>query len=140
MTQHTGVGTGSPLFTIAGSDPVVLDDMAQQLRKKLDKIPPDKPQLIEQDLGAQAGVKEALVVVRGHEDPHTHPESDLIIFVLSGGGYAQLLTGRVEAPQGSTVVIPKGVCHAYHNASEHDSVLIATFSPLDSTHGVCPES
>jgi mannose-6-phosphate isomerase-like protein (cupin superfamily) len=140
MTQHTGVGTGFPLFTIAGSDTVSLDDIAQQLREKLDKIPRDKPQLVEQDLGAQAGVKEALVVIRGHEDPHTHPESDLIVFVLSGGGYIQLSSGTVDAPAGSTVVIPKGVCHAFHNASEHDSVLIATFSPLDSAHGPCLES
>jgi len=86
------------------------------------------------------GVKEALVVIRGHEDPHTHPESDLIIFVLEGGGYVQLSSGRVAAPEGSTVVIPKGVCHAYHNVSAHDSVLIATFSATDSTHGVCPDS
>jgi quercetin dioxygenase-like cupin family protein len=140
VSQKTGVATGSNLFTIAGSDTVSLDDIAQQLREKLDKIPPDKPQLVEQGIGEQSDVKEALVVIRGHEDPHTHPESDLIVFVLSGGGYVQLLNGTVDAPAGSTVVIPKGVCHAFHNASEHDSVLIATFSPLDSHHGVCPES
>jgi quercetin dioxygenase-like cupin family protein len=114
---------------------VALDNIANQLREQ---ITTKKLQLAEKDLGQQTGVKEGLVVVRGHEDPHTHPESDLIVFVLSGGGYVQLSSGRVEAPVGSIVVIPKGVCHAYHNLSPSDSVLIATFSPTDSTHGVCP--
>jgi mannose-6-phosphate isomerase-like protein (cupin superfamily) len=137
--EHKAAGsTRSHLFTIAGSKTVVLNDIAHQLRQQIAKLKPGKPQLAEQGIGQQAGVKEALVVVRGHEDPHTHPDSDLIIFVLSGGGYVQLSSGRVEAPVGSTVVIPKGVCHAYHNVSAHDSVLIATFSPTDSHHGVCP--
>lgn len=130
----------SPLFTIAGSATVVLNDIADLLRKQIAKLPPGKPQLAEQEIGHQTDVKEALVVVRGHEDPHTHPESTLIIFVLAGKGYVQLFPGRVEVSAGSTVVIPKGACHAYHNLSKHDSVLIATFSPTDSHHGVCPES
>jgi len=138
LVAGTMVGkTGSHLFTIAGSKPVALDEIANQLRQQMTT---KKLQLAEQDLGQQAGVKEGLVVIRGHEDPHTHPQSDLIIFVLSGGGYVQLLSGRIEAPEGSTVVIPKGVCHAYHNLSPSDSVLIATFSPTDSTHGVCSKS
>jgi len=136
VERKTAGKTGSRLFTIA---PSVLDDIAQQLREQIAKLKPGEPQLAEQLLGQQTGVKEALVVVRGHEDPHTHPESDLIIYVLEGGGYVQLFPGRVEAPAGSMVVIPKGVCHAYHNTSADDSVLIATFSPTDSTHGVCPK-
>jgi mannose-6-phosphate isomerase-like protein (cupin superfamily) len=140
VEQKPAGRTRSHLFTIAGSETVVLSDIAHQLREKIGKLPPGEPQLAEQGLGQQTGVKEALAVIRGHEDPHTHPESDLIIFVLSGGGYVQLFPGRVEAPAGSTVVIPKGVCHAYHNVSVHDSVLIATFSPTDSHHGVCPDS
>lgn len=137
LEQKTAGSTVPRLFTIA---PVDLNDMANQLREVIAKLPAGVPQLADQGIGQQTGVKEALVVVRGHEDPHTHPESDLIIFVLSGGGYVQLFPGRVEAPAGSIVVIPKGVCHAYHNVSAHDSVLIATFSPTDSHHGVCPKS
>ncbi|MGA9997124.1 MAG: cupin domain-containing protein, partial [Pyrinomonadaceae bacterium] len=137
VEQKTAGSTVPRLFTIA---PVDLNDMANQLREVIAKLPAGAPQLASQDLGQQTGVKEALSVVRGHEDPHTHPESDLIIFVLSGGGYVQLFPGRVEAPAGSIVVIPKGVCHAYHNVSAQDSVLIATFSPTDSHHGVCPKS
>jgi mannose-6-phosphate isomerase-like protein (cupin superfamily) len=138
LEQKTEGGTMSHQFTIAHRKPVNLDAIAATLRKKIDKIKKG-PKLADYDLGGQTGVKEALVVVRDHEDPHTHPASDLIIFVLEGGGYVQLFPGKVEAPAGSTVVIPKGVCHAYHNASPNDSVIIATFSPTDSHHGPCIE-
>jgi oxalate decarboxylase/phosphoglucose isomerase-like protein (cupin superfamily) len=124
-------------FTVAGTDPVDLDDLANQLRLKIDGLPPGTPLLEASHLNQQTGVQEFLVVVRGNEEPHIHPEGDLIISVLEGGGYVQLLSEKVEAPAGSIVVIPKGVCHAYYNLSESDSVLLATFSPINSKD-VCP--
>ena len=127
-------------FTVAGENPVDLDDIANQLREQIDGLPPDVPQLKSQILNQQTGVKEVLVVVRGHEDPHTHPNSDLVFSVLEGKGYVQLSQEKVRTPAGSTVVIPKGVCHAYHNLSKKDSVLLATFSPVDSQQGECPKS
>jgi quercetin dioxygenase-like cupin family protein len=128
------------LFTVAGGKAVVLDDIADQLRKQISKLPPHKPQLAKQQLEKQTGVVEFLVVVRGNETPHTHPESDLILFVLEGGGVVWLSTGIANAPVGSTVVIPKGVCHAYYNTAESDSVLLATFSPAIPDPGECAES
>ncbi|MGC2236245.1 MAG: cupin domain-containing protein [Pyrinomonadaceae bacterium] len=130
----------SYLFVVAGGKPVVLGDIANQLRKQISKLPPHTPQLAKQKLATQTGVVEVLVVVRGHEDPHTHPKGDLIFSVLEGGGYVQLSPGKIEAPAGSTVVIPKGVCHAYHNTSHSDSVLLATFSPGIPDPGECVES
>lgn len=127
----------SYLFTVAGAPIVVLDEIANQLREQISKLPPDAPQLAKQELGIQAGVVEFLEVVRGNESPHTHPESDLIISVLEGGGYVQLSTETVNAPAGMTVVIPKGVCHAYYNTAESDSVLLATFSPALPDKGEC---
>jgi quercetin dioxygenase-like cupin family protein len=112
----------------------LLDEIADQLRKK---IPQTEPRLAKKELEQQSGVVEVLVVVRGHENPHTHPQSDLIFSVLEGGGYVQLLRERVEAPAGTTVVVPKGVCHAYHNTSPSDSVLLATFSPPIPDPGEC---
>ncbi len=137
-------------FTVAGdgpAQPVVLDDLAEQLRKQIPTKKSGKPLLAKQSLTlpSQVGVAEALLVVRGHEEPHTHPERDLIFSVLEGGGYVQLSGGRIEAPAGTTVLVPKGVCHAFHNTSHSDSVLLATFSP--GTHssaipdpGKCAES
>jgi quercetin dioxygenase-like cupin family protein len=130
----------SYLFTVAGGEAVVLDDIVNQLRKQISKLPLNKPQLAKHQLAKQTGVVEVLVVVRGNETPHTHPESDLGFFVLEGGGVVWLSTGIVNAPVGSTVVIPKGVCHAHYNTAESDSVLLATFSPAIPDPGKCAES
>jgi mannose-6-phosphate isomerase-like protein (cupin superfamily) len=130
----------SHLFTVAGGKAVALDDLANQLRKSISNLPPGEPQLAKQQLAEQTGVGEFLVVVRGNETPHTHPESDLVFFVLEGGGVVWLPNGIVDAPAGSTVVIPKGVCHAYYNTAESDSVLLATFSPAVPVPGECAES
>lgn len=130
----------SHCFTVAGADPVDLDELAKQLRLEIDAVqlpsPPDKL-LAAKFLNHQIGVQTYLVVVRGNEDPHTHPDGDLIVSVLEGGGYFNLSTGRVDAPEGSVVIIPKGVCHAFYNTSEGDSVIVATFSPINSK-GECP--
>lgn len=127
-------------FTVAGAEPVDLDEIANQLREEIDSLPPGSPPdklLKASQLDQQTGVAEFLVVVRGNEDPHIHPEGDLIVYVLEGGGYFQLSSTRVEATEGSVIVIPKGVCHAYYNLSETDSVLMATFSPINSK-AACP--
>jgi quercetin dioxygenase-like cupin family protein len=129
----------SNILTIAGGKSFDLDDIANQLRKQIAKLPPDQPQLAKQQLAApQSGVTEVLLVVRGHETPHTHPQSDLIFSVLEGGGYVKLSTGKIEAPLGATVIIPKGACHAYHNTST-DSVILATF-PDKPEPGECAKS
>ncbi len=125
-------------FTVAGGETEDLDALANQLRAQIPDPSTGEPQSAKQQLGQQAGVVEFLEVVRGHEDPHTHP-SDLIVSVLEGGGYFQLLHGNVEAPAGSTVVIPQGMCHAYFNTAESDSVLLATFSPANPGKGPCGE-
>jgi mannose-6-phosphate isomerase-like protein (cupin superfamily) len=129
MAQH--------LFTVAGALPVDLDAYANQLRTVIDGLAPGVPQLAVRPLASQNGVNEVLVVVRGNELPHIHPEGDLVINVLEGGGYVQLNSGIADAPAGSIVVVPEGVCHAYYNLAETDSVILATFSPIN-THADCP--
>jgi quercetin dioxygenase-like cupin family protein len=128
------------ILAVAGGKTFDLDGIAEQLRKQIPTKRSGEPQLAKQQLAApQSGVTEVLLVVRGHEEPHTHPQSDLLFSVLKGGGYVQLSLGRIEAPAGATVIIPKGVCHAYHNTSPSDSVLLATF-PAKPEPGECAES
>jgi mannose-6-phosphate isomerase-like protein (cupin superfamily) len=128
-------------FTVVGAEPVDLHEIASQLREEIDALPKGSPPdklLAARFLNQQTGVQTYLVVVRGNEDPHTHPDGDLIIYVLTGGGEVHLSPGIiVDSPSGSIVIIPKGVCHAYYNTSGEDSVILATFSPINSK-GECP--
>jgi quercetin dioxygenase-like cupin family protein len=128
------------MLTVAGSLPIDLGGVAAQLRRKIDAMDPADSLLAVQKLAAQSGVSEVLVVVRTQETPHIHPEGDLLVFVIEGGGYFQLDDGTtVGAPAGSVAVIPKGVCHAFHNTAPNDTVLVATFSPINSKAD-CPPS
>ena len=127
------------LFTVAGNNPIDIDALADQLRLQIDQLPAGSPLLKAAPLDSQTGVQEFLVVVRSNEDPHIHPDGDLVITVLQGGGYVQLATGNANASQGDVVVVPKGVCHAYYNLSQTDSVLLATFSPKNSKAS-CPST
>lgn len=70
-------------FTIAGAEPIDLDEIANGLRQAIDA--PGGPPLKASSLATQTGVQEFLVVVRGNEEPHIHPEGDLIVSVLEGG-------------------------------------------------------
>jgi mannose-6-phosphate isomerase-like protein (cupin superfamily) len=119
-------------FTVVGAKPLNLDDLANELRAAIDKLPATSPQLAGKFLNQQTGVQTYLVVVRGHEDPHTHPDGDLVISVLEGGGHLRCLSGDIDAAAGSVVLVPKGVCHAYYNDAKGDSVILATFSPINS--------
>jgi|GEM_PF-6656634 len=126
------------MFTVAGGMPLDLNGVADQLRREIDQIPQGQPLLKAQNLDCQSGVEEYLVVVRTAEEPHIHPDGDLITCTLEGGGYFQLDGGATAgAPAGSVVVIPKGVCHAFHNTAPADTVLFATFSPKNSKDD-CP--
>lgn len=58
--------------------------------------------------------------------------------VLSGEGFVKLADRTIPLGPGGIAVILKGVCHAYHNQSPDDTVLIATFSPADSSREDCP--
>jgi len=133
------------MFIVAGQYGENIEAVADQLREEISSLPPDQPQLAKKVLPIDTGVMGALVVVRGQELPHTHPNADLIFSVLDGGGWVQRSPGRpdpdtnIEAPAGSTIVIPKGMCHAFHNTSPSDSVLLAIFSPATPEPGVCPE-
>ncbi len=137
--------SGSNYLVVVGDETTGfdLDIVANQLREEISR---HGLALAKRELATQAGVKEVLLVVRDHEDPHTHPNADLLFTVLEGGGWLQRTPDpnpetKFEVIAGTTVVVPKGVCHAFHNTSDTDSVLLATFSPADSSHkDGCPQN
>lgn len=64
-------------LTVVGWEPVDLDGIANQLRQEIDALPAGSPPdklLAAKFLNQQTGVQTYLVVVRGNEDPHTHPD------------------------------------------------------------------
>ena len=114
--------------TLSAVISVDLDEIANQLRAQISGSVPSAKQSL--PLATPSSIQEVLLVVRGAEEQHVHPSSDLVFYVLEGGGYVLLVDGEVvEAPAGTTIVVPQGVSHAYVNTSPSDSVLIATLSP-----------
>ena len=105
-----------------------LDEIANQLREQIlnGGLQSAKQAL---SLPSQVGVKQALLVVSGLDEQHVHDDGDLVFSVLEGSGYVELLNGDpIAAPAGTTILVPKGVSHAYQNTST-DSVLLATLYP-----------
>jgi oxalate decarboxylase/phosphoglucose isomerase-like protein (cupin superfamily) len=111
-----------------------LDEIANQLREQIlnGGLQSAKQAL---SLPSQVGVKQALLVVSGLDEQHVHDDGDLVFSVLEGGGYVELLNGDpINAPAGTTILVPKGVSHAYQNTST-DSVLLATVYPTTTKKG-----
>lgn len=125
----------SDYLILSPDDILDLGVVANALR---DEIAASGTPLAKKVLATQTGVMEVLLVVREHEEPHTHPNADLIFTLLEGAGWLQRSLHpspetNIAVRAGSTVVVPKGACHAFHNTSATDSVLLATFSPADPT-------
>jgi quercetin dioxygenase-like cupin family protein len=113
---------------------VNLDDIANQLREQISisGAPAAKQAL---PLPTQVAIKQVLLVVSGLDEQHVHDDGDLVFSVLEGGGYVELLNGdQIATPAGTTILVPKGVSHAYQNTAT-DSVLFATLYPTTTNEG-----
>jgi len=60
---------------------------------------------------------------------HTHEREDEYSYVLSGRMGAQIGDETIEAGPGELVVKPRGVAHAFWNASDEETVLLELISP-----------
>ena len=84
------------------------------------------------ELTEGAGITFGEVVLqpgRGH-DRHNHPESEEILYVLSGEG-EQMLDDRepFEIKPGDTIYVPTGVFHATTNTGWEPMRLLALYNP-----------
>jgi oxalate decarboxylase/phosphoglucose isomerase-like protein (cupin superfamily) len=84
------------------------------------------------ELTEGAGITFGEVVLqpgRGH-DRHNHPESEEILYVLSGEGEQMLDDGApFEAKPGDTIYVPAGVFHATKNTGWEPMRLLALYNP-----------
>jgi mannose-6-phosphate isomerase-like protein (cupin superfamily) len=60
---------------------------------------------------------------------HTHEREDEYSYVLSGRMGAQIGDEVIEAGPGELVVKPRGIPHAFWNASDEETVLLELISP-----------
>jgi oxalate decarboxylase/phosphoglucose isomerase-like protein (cupin superfamily) len=84
------------------------------------------------ELTEGAGITFGEVVLqpgRGH-DRHNHPESEEILYVLSGEG-EQMLADRepFEVKPGDTIYVPTGVFHSTRNTGWEPMRLLALYNP-----------
>jgi oxalate decarboxylase/phosphoglucose isomerase-like protein (cupin superfamily) len=84
------------------------------------------------ELTEGAGITFGEVVLqpgRGH-DRHNHPESEEILYVLSGEG-EQMLDDRepFSVKPGDTIYVPTGVFHSTRNTSWESMRLLAFYNP-----------
>ncbi len=70
-----------------------------------------------------------LLLVRGAEEPHQHPDHDLIVVLLRGTGLMLLggETHRVQA--GDVVIIERGTNHAFRNRAREGSLALVVRVP-----------
>lgn len=65
---------------------------------------------------------------QGH-DLHTHPNSEEILYVISGKGEQTVADDTREVGQGDMIHIPKGVEHGTQNTGWEPLKFIAVYSP-----------
>jgi oxalate decarboxylase/phosphoglucose isomerase-like protein (cupin superfamily) len=84
------------------------------------------------ELTEGAGITFGEVVLqpgRGH-DRHNHPESEEILYVLSGEGEQMLDDGEpFEVNPGDTIYVPTGVFHSTKNTGWEPMRLLALYNP-----------
>lgn len=70
-----------------------------------------------------------LVQIRHQEPLHTHQHHDLVAVLLRGRGTLRLGAKTLTMREGSVVVIPSRVPHAFVNASRRPAAALVVFSP-----------
>jgi oxalate decarboxylase/phosphoglucose isomerase-like protein (cupin superfamily) len=66
---------------------------------------------------------------KGH-DRHNHPESEEILYVLSGEGEQMVADGEpFPVKPGDTIYVPTGVFHSTHNTGWEPMRLLALYNP-----------
>jgi oxalate decarboxylase/phosphoglucose isomerase-like protein (cupin superfamily) len=84
------------------------------------------------ELTQGAGITFGEVVLqpgRGH-DRHIHPESEEILYVLSGEGEQMIDDGKpFDVKPGDTIYVPTGVFHSTRNTGWEPMRLLALYNP-----------
>ncbi len=81
------------------------------------------------ELGRDAATSQHLVSIRERETPHRHDRHAIAVVLLRGHG--AMLIGEAEEPvgPGSILYVPRGIRHAFRNASASPAVAYVIYVP-----------
>jgi mannose-6-phosphate isomerase-like protein (cupin superfamily) len=65
--------------------------------------------------------------------PHVHDHAEESMYILAGRLLVELGGETVEAPAGTFLLIPRGMVHAYRNATAEEARFLGILSPAAST-------
>ena len=81
------------------------------------------------ELARDASTSQHLVAIRGQEVPHRHDHHDLLVVMLRGHGRMRIGADEQPVGEGSSLYVPRGSVHAFHNESAEPAVAYAVYLP-----------
>lgn len=115
--------------------PAVLDAaLGERLTLALEQLPERAPlapgeAFRAEEIGRDAHTSHHVVAIRDAETPHRHDHHDLWVVILRGHGTLRLGAETRPVGQGSILYMPRGVVHAFSNASEEPAYAYAVYAP-----------
>lgn len=80
-------------------------------------------------LGSSPTISQHIVQIRHGEELHVHREHDLTVYMLSGAGMMRIGEDVFPLRQDDSLLIPRGVPHAFTNGSRQPAVALVSFCP-----------
>jgi mannose-6-phosphate isomerase-like protein (cupin superfamily) len=81
------------------------------------------------EIGRDEHSSHHLVWIRDREVPHRHDRHDLIVVILQGHGAMRLGDEERAVGVGSILYVPRGLTHAFGNASAGPALAYAVYTP-----------
>jgi len=81
------------------------------------------------EIGRDAHTSHHVVAIRNAETPHRHDRHDLWVVILRGHGTLRLGADTRAVGEGSILYMPRGMVHAFSNASSEPAYAYAVYSP-----------
>lgn len=72
---------------------------------------------------------EATLAPGGATQPHMHPVTEEIYYILNGTGRVQIETHEYHVVPGDAIIIPSGAAHAIWNTSEEELIFLCCCAP-----------
>ena len=78
---------------------------------------------------AQQSLAEATLPPGARTEPHVHPRTEEIYYILRGAGRMTVGAERQEVGPGDGILIPPGTCHTIQNVGQEPLVFLCCCAP-----------